>query len=65
LDFFEGHCNFFDLADQIVAQLPRGRGHLADRLTPASLSIVNNSAKGAGNFSKGGKHRYFKTMCDG
>jgi four helix bundle protein len=51
--------DFFDLADGIVEQLPRGRGHLADQLTRASLSIVNNIAEGAGKFSKGDKRRYY------
>jgi four helix bundle protein len=39
--------------------LPRGRGHLADQLTRAALSIVNNLAEGAGKFSKGDKRRYY------
>ena len=49
---------FFDLADEIIESLPRGRGQLADPLTRASLSIVNNVAEGAGKFSKGDKRRY-------
>ena len=54
-------AEFFDLADEIVEHLPRGRGHLADQLTRASLSIVNNIAEGAGKFPKGDKRRYYLT----
>jgi hypothetical protein len=58
LDVYQLALDFFDLADEIVEHLPRGRGHLADQLTRASLSIVNNIAEGAGKFSKGDKRRY-------
>lgn len=50
---------FFDLADDLIEHLPRGRGHLADQLTRASLSIVNNIAEGAGKFSKGEKRKFY------
>jgi len=33
--------------------------NLADQLSRASLSIVNNIAEGAGKFSKGDKRRYY------
>ena len=59
LDVYQLALDFFDLADEIVEHLPRGRGHLADQLTRASLSIVNNIAEGAGKFSKGDKRRYY------
>ena len=59
LEVYQVALDFFDLADQVVEQLPRGRGHLADQLTRASLSIVNNIAEGAGKFSKGDKRRYY------
>jgi four helix bundle protein len=59
LQVYQLALEFFDLADQVVDQLPRGRGHLADQLTRASLSIVNNIAEGAGKFSKGDKRRYY------
>jgi four helix bundle protein len=38
--------------------LPRGRGHLADQLTRASISIVLNIAEGAGKYSGPDKRRY-------
>jgi four helix bundle protein len=59
LEVYQVALDFFDLADDILEQLPRGRGHLADQLTRASLSIVNNIAEGAGKFSKGDKRRYY------
>src|SRR3954471_18923464 len=59
LEVYQLALDFFDLADQIIEQLPRGRGHLADQLARASLSIVNNIAEGAGKFSKGDKRRYY------
>jgi four helix bundle protein len=59
LEVYQVALEFFDLADEVVEHLPRGRGHLADQLTRASLSIVNNIAEGAGKFSKGDKRRYY------
>jgi four helix bundle protein len=59
LQVYQVALDFFDLADEIVEHLPRGRGHLADQLTRASLSIVNNIAEGPGKFSKGDKRRYY------
>jgi len=59
LEVYQLALEFFDLADQVVEQLPRGRGHLADQLARASLSIVNNIAEGAGKFSKADKRRYY------
>jgi four helix bundle protein len=59
LEVYQVALEFFDLADEVVERLPRGRGHLGDQLTRASLSIVNNIAEGAGKFSKGDKRRYY------
>jgi four helix bundle protein len=50
---------FLVLANQVIESLPRGRGHLADQLTRASISIVLNIAEGAGKFSKMDKRRYY------
>jgi len=61
LEVYQVALDFFDLADRVVEQLPRGRGHLADQLTRSSLSIVNNIAEGAGKFSKADKRRYYLT----
>jgi four helix bundle protein len=51
--------DFLVVADNIVEHLPRGRGHLADQLTRASIAIVLNIAEGAGKFSKPDKRRYY------
>jgi hypothetical protein len=40
------------LANGIIEGLPRGRSHLSDQLTRASLSLVLNLAAGAGQHSK-------------
>jgi four helix bundle protein len=59
LEVYQAALEFFDLADDVVEALPRGRGHLADQLTRAALSIVNNVAEGAGKFSTADKRRYY------
>ena len=61
LDVYEVALDFIAFADQVVEQLPRGRGHLADQLGRASTSIVLNLAEGAGKFSKPDKRRYYLT----
>jgi four helix bundle protein len=61
LDVYNLALDFLALADEVVAQLPRGRGHLADQLARASTSIVLNLAEGAGKFSKPDKRRYYLT----
>ena len=52
LDVYNLALDFLAFADEVVGQLPRGRGHLADQLARASTSIVLNLAEGAGKFSK-------------
>jgi four helix bundle protein len=58
--YYQVALEFFDLADEVVQRLPRGRGNLSVQLARASLSIVNNIAEGAGKFSKGDKRRYYE-----
>jgi four helix bundle protein len=53
LEVYQVALELFDLIDDIVEHLPRGRGHLADQLSRAGLSVVNNIADGAGKFSPG------------
>ena len=48
LDVYELALEFLVLANGIIEGLPRGRSHLADQFTRASLSIVLNLAEGAG-----------------
>jgi four helix bundle protein len=53
LEVYQVALELFDVLDDVVEQLPRGRGHLADRLSRAALSIVNKIAEGAGKLSPG------------
>ncbi len=61
LDVYQIALDFLVVANDIVEHLPRGRGHLADRLSRAATSIVLNIAEGAGKFSKPDKRRYSLT----
>jgi four helix bundle protein len=59
LDVYRVALDFLVLAEGVLQALPKGRSHLADQLTRASVSIVLNIAEGAGKFSKGDKRRYY------
>jgi four helix bundle protein len=59
LDVYHLALDFLALAEQLIAALPKGRSHLADQLTLASLSIVLNIAEGAGKVSARDKRRYY------
>ena len=61
LDVYDLAVEFLVLANDIIEGLPRGRSHLADQFTRASLSIVLNLAEGAGKHSKLDKRRYYVT----
>jgi four helix bundle protein len=61
LDVYELALEFLVVANGIIEGLPRGRSHLADQFTRASLSIVLNLAEGAGKLSKLDKRRYYLT----
>ena len=63
LDVYRLALDFLVLAADVVENLPRGRGHLADQLSRASTSIVLNIAEGAGKFSKPDKRRYYLTAA--
>ena len=51
---------FVVLADEIVANLPRGRAYLADQLRCAGSSIALNIAEGAGEFAVAEKVRFYR-----
>jgi four helix bundle protein len=59
LDVYQLSLDFLILAERLIRALPRGRSHLADQLTRASLSIVLNIAEGAGKTSAADKRRYY------
>jgi four helix bundle protein len=61
LDVYQQALEFLVVANGIIEALPRGRSHLADQFTRASLSVVLNIAEGAGKHSKLDKRRYYMT----
>jgi four helix bundle protein len=61
LDVYHLALDFLVLASGIIEELPRGRSHLADQFSRASLSLVLNLAEGAGKHSRPDKRRYYLT----
>ena len=59
LDVYLLALDFLVLASGIIEVLPRGRSHLADQFSRASLSIVLNLAEGAGKHSRPDKRRCY------
>ena len=59
LDVYWLSLDFLVLAEKLIGALPKGRSHLSDPLTRASLSIVLNIAEGAGKVSPADKRRYY------
>ena len=59
--FTTSRLDFLVLASEIIEGLPRGRSHLSDQFSRASLSIVLNLAEGAGKHSRPDKRRYYLT----
>jgi four helix bundle protein len=60
LDVYKAILDFLGVADDIIAHLPRGRGHLSDQLQRASTSILLNLAEGAGEFAALEKARLYR-----
>ena len=61
LDVYQLALDFLVFTNGVIEALPRGRSHLADQFTRASMSIVLNLAEGAGKLSKPDKRRYYLT----
>lgn len=59
LDVYHLALDFLVFANSVIESLPRGRGHLADQFTRASMSVVLNIAEGAGKVSKADKRRFY------
>ena len=51
LEVYQAAIRFVVMANDVVEQLPRGRGYLADQLQRAATSVVLNIAEGAGEFA--------------
>ncbi len=60
LDVYRVAIELVVLADDVINDLPRGRGYLADQLQRASTSVVLNIAEGAGEFSPKEKARFYR-----
>ena len=60
LDAYRTALDFVVHADQLIQNLPPGRGALADQLRRASMSICLNTAEGAGGFSPAEKARFYR-----
>ena len=59
LEVYQAAIDFVAPADEIAEQIPRGRGHLVDQLSRASVSIPLNIAEGAGLWAnKEKQHAY-------
>lgn len=63
LDAYRAAIEFVSVADRILEQMPPGRGYLKDQLGRAALSIVNNTAEGAGEFKPSDKARFYRMAC--
>jgi four helix bundle protein len=60
LDVYQVSIDLVVLIDEIVENLPRGRGYLADQFQRAALSVPLNIAEGAGEFSSAEKGRFYR-----
>jgi len=60
LDVYQFAIRFVVLADEIVENLPRGRGYLADQLRRAGSSIALNIAEGTGEYAPIEKVRFYR-----
>ena len=60
LDVYRLAVQFARESDTIAATLPQGRSYAAGQLRRAALSIVNNIAEGAGEFSPTEKARFYR-----
>jgi four helix bundle protein len=60
LDVYRVAMELAVLVDEIIEQLPRGRGYLADQLHRAGTSILLNVAEGAGEYAQNEKIRFYR-----
>ena len=57
LDVYQLAVDFVSRSNDLIGDLPRGRGYLADQLQRAALSIVLNIAEGAGKYFPARQYR--------
>ena len=60
LDVYQAAIDLVVLIDEVVEQLPRGRGYLADQFQRAALSVPLNIAEGAGEYASAEKCRFYR-----
>ena len=60
LKAYQRALEFIVASDDVVEQLPPGRGYIAKQLRRAAFSIVLNIAEGYGEFSRGEKARFYR-----
>ena len=60
LEVYRTSLRFLVLSNDVVQQLPRGRGYLADQLQRAATSVLLNIAEGAGEFASKEKARFYR-----
>lgn len=65
LDSYQVGLDLVVLIDQVVEQLPRGRGYLADQLQRAGTSVPLNIAEGAGEYSSSERGRFYRMATFG
>jgi four helix bundle protein len=63
LDAYRAAIEFVGVADRVLEQMPTGRAYLKDQLARAALSVVNNTAEGAGEFRPSDKARFYRMAC--
>jgi len=60
LDVYQASITFLGLAGRVIARLPRGHAYFRDQLGRAALSVVTNTAEGAGEFAPTEKARFYR-----
>ena len=63
LDAYRAAIEFVGVADRVLEQMPAGRAYLKDQLARAALSVVNNTAEGAGEFRPSDKACFYRMAC--
>ena len=60
LDVYKAAIEFVVLIDQVIEELPKGKGYLADQLQRAGSSVLLNIAEGSGEYSGSEKCRFYR-----